>query len=46
MPSPNPVQEALLARWGITVLAADKDISIDDALFCFLADIQAMTRRA
>jgi len=46
MPSPNPVQEALLARWGITVLAADKDIPIDDALFCFLADIQAMTRRA
>ena len=44
MPSANPVQEALLARWGITVLAPESGACVDDALLMFLEDIQARTR--
>ena len=43
MPSANPVQEALLARWGITVLAPESGACVDDALLMFLKDIQART---
>ena len=41
MPSQNPVQEALLARWGITVLTPEKGADINNALVAFLSDIQA-----
>jgi hypothetical protein len=44
MPTPNPVQEALLSRWGITVLAPEAGASVDDALRLFLADIQTRIR--
>src|SRR4051794_36248457 len=44
MPSPNPVQEALLARWGITLLAPENGACVDDALLRFLTDIQARIR--
>jgi hypothetical protein len=40
MTSPNPVQEAVLARWGITVLAPESDGPIDEAVLAFLSDIQ------
>jgi hypothetical protein len=40
MPSRNPVQEALLARWGITVLTPQNEDRIDNALVDFLSDIQ------
>jgi hypothetical protein len=41
MPSQNPVQEALLARWGITVLTPERGADINNALVAFLSDIQA-----
>nr|WP_311966807.1 SIR2 family protein [Bradyrhizobium australiense] len=41
MPSPNPVQEALLARWGITVLTPESGTSMDDALVALLSDLQS-----
>jgi SIR2-like domain len=44
MPSPNPVQEALLARWGITLLTPEGDTSVDDALVALLRDVQARIR--
>ncbi|MCA6113671.1 SIR2 family protein [Bradyrhizobium sp. WSM 1738] len=44
MPSPNPVQEALLARWGITLLAPEGDTSVDDALVALLRDVQMRMR--
>jgi hypothetical protein len=44
MPAPNPVQEALLARWGITLLAPEGDTSVDDALVALLRDVQARMR--
>lgn len=40
MPSRNPVQEALLARWGITVLTPESESGIDNALVDFLSEIQ------
>src|SRR3954465_9010197 len=40
MTSPNPVQEAVLARWGISVLAPESDGPIDEAVLAFLSDIQ------
>src|SRR3954454_23155181 len=40
MTSPNPVQEAVLARWGISVLAPESDGPIDEALVEFLEDIR------
>ena len=40
MPSRNPVQEALLARWGITVLTPQNENEIDSALADFLSDIR------
>jgi hypothetical protein len=44
MPSSNPVQEAMLARWGITLLTPDNGECVDDALVAFLADIEARAR--
>jgi hypothetical protein len=44
MPSSNPVQEAILAHWGITLLTPDSGAGVDDALVQFLADIQARIR--
>lgn len=44
MPSSNPVQEAMLARWGITLLTPESGACADDALVAFLADIHARTR--
>jgi SIR2-like domain len=41
MPSPNPVQEALLGRWGITLLAPEGDTPVDDALVALLRDVKA-----
>jgi hypothetical protein len=40
MARPNPVQEAVLARWGITVLAPESGAPVDEALLTFLLDIQ------
>jgi hypothetical protein len=45
MPSPNPVQEALLARWGITVLTPERGTSVDDALVALLSDVQSRVRK-
>jgi hypothetical protein len=45
MPSSNPVQEAVLGRWGITLLTPDSGACVDDALVAFLADIAARARR-
>jgi hypothetical protein len=44
MPSSNPVQEAMLARWGITLLTPEIGECADGALTAFLADIQAGIR--
>jgi len=44
MPSSNPLQEALLARWGITLLTPESGACVDDALVEFLADIRARIR--
>jgi len=40
MPSSNPLQEALLARWGITLLTPEQGACVDDALVEFLDDIR------
>ena len=45
MPSPNPVQEALLARWGITVLAPEDGTPVDDALVALLSDVQSRVQK-
>src|SRR3954466_14850383 len=44
MPSSNPLQEALLARWGITLLTPEDGTCVDDALVEFLADIRGRIR--
>src|SRR5215207_3719953 len=44
MPSSNPVQEAILAHWGITLLTPESGSCRGDALTDFLADIQARIR--
>src|SRR3954453_5822924 len=41
MPSRDPVQEALLARWGITVLMPQSENGLDNALADFLSDLRA-----
>jgi hypothetical protein len=41
MPSSNPVQEAILAHWGITLLTPESGSCRGDALTTFLADIRA-----
>src|SRR6184192_1648274 len=41
MPTSNPVQEAMLARWEITLLTPDRGACADDALTAFLADLRA-----
>jgi hypothetical protein len=41
MPSSNPVQEAILAHWGITLLTPESGSCRGDALTIFLADIRA-----
>ncbi|MCA1452720.1 SIR2 family protein [Bradyrhizobium sp. BRP22] len=41
MPSQNAVQDAILARWGITVLTAENGERVENALVGFLSDIQA-----
>ena len=40
MPTSNPLQEAMLARWGITLLTPESGACADDLLTAFLADIQ------
>ena len=45
MPHLNPVQEAVLARWGIKLLTADNAARPDDALVDFLADLKARIHR-
>src|SRR4051794_29177168 len=45
MPHLNPVQEAVLARWGIKLLTADNAERPDDALVDFLADLKARIHR-
>jgi hypothetical protein len=44
MPSSNPVQEAILAHWGITLLTPESGSRRGDALTDFLADIRARIR--
>ena len=44
MPSSNPLQEAMLARWGITLLTPESGACADDALTAFLADLQKTIR--
>jgi hypothetical protein len=46
MPRLNPVQEAVLARWGIKLLTADNAERPDDALVDFLADLKARIHRS
>jgi hypothetical protein len=41
----NPVQEAILERWGITTLTPAHNIGADEALTEFLADIRARIQR-
>jgi len=41
MPSRDPVQEALLARWGITVLMPQSENGLDNALVDFLSELRA-----
>jgi hypothetical protein len=45
MPSRNPVQEALLARWGITVVAPPDGVCLDEALPAFLSDLKMRSQR-
>jgi hypothetical protein len=45
MPHLNPVQEAVLARWGIKLLTADNAGRPDDALVDFMADLKARIHR-
>jgi hypothetical protein len=40
MPSQDPVQETLLARWGITVLTPQSENGLDNALVDFLSEIR------
>jgi hypothetical protein len=39
MPWPNPVQEALLARWGITMMTPEQRSNAEDSLVAFLGDL-------
>ena len=41
MPESNPVQEAILAHWGITLLTPESGSCRGDELTAFLADIRA-----
>jgi hypothetical protein len=41
MPWPNPVQEALLARWGITMMTPEQRSNAEDSLVAFLGDLHA-----
>src|SRR3954469_13737900 len=43
MPQKNPVQEAVLARWGIKLLTAGCAKHPEDALIEFMTDLQART---
>ena len=45
MPSSNPVQEAILAHWGITLITPERGSCRDDVLTTFLADIRAISQR-
>jgi hypothetical protein len=45
MPSRNPVEEAVLARWGITALSEEGD-NAQEALATFLQRLLDMTRKA
>jgi hypothetical protein len=45
MPSRNPVEEAVLARWGITALSEEGD-NAQEALAAFLRRLLDMTRKA
>jgi hypothetical protein len=41
MPSANPVQDAILANWGITMLTPEEGVSADDAVVEFLSDLKS-----
>jgi hypothetical protein len=45
MPHLNPVQEAVLARWGIKLLTAGPSERPDDALVDFMTDLKARIHR-
>jgi hypothetical protein len=45
MPWSNPVQEALLARWGIAVLTPESDDDAENSLMVFLSDLRARIAR-
>lgn len=44
MAHPNPIQEALLARWGITAVTPQRDENAADALASFLGDLRARSQ--
>ncbi|UTD26278.1 hypothetical protein [Bradyrhizobium sp. WD16] len=46
MPRANPVQEMLLAHWGITVPTPDKEENEDEALVSFLSDLKTQIEEA
>jgi hypothetical protein len=45
MPEKNPVQEAVLARWGIKLLTSRRAEHREDALINFMADLEARIHR-
>jgi SIR2-like domain len=40
MPENNPVQETVLAKWGISMITPPDDATVDHALLQFLSDLQ------
>ncbi|MBI5260803.1 MAG: SIR2 family protein [Bradyrhizobium sp.] len=46
MPSHNPVQEAVLAKWGITMVTPRNESNVDHGLADFLSDLQAQLNSA
>src|SRR4051794_17488778 len=46
MSEPNPVQEAVLARWGIKLLTAERAERPDDALVEFMAGLKRRIQRS
>ena len=45
MPWPNPVQDALLSRWGITMLTPERDEDASRSLVTFLSDLMDRAQR-
>jgi hypothetical protein len=46
MPELNPIQEAVLARWGIKLLTGRRAERPEDALINFMADLEARIHRS